>query len=134
MKKSNKNVSQKVKNGTFVTISDHELEHGKNTKSHNDTRIAVVIDTNRQDHLAILKRQHCKNGIWNGSDCFNPNIKTKNNQNNPLKIDQKHIRIVKGKVYSPNQANELKRKALKEQPKNVRKPNRRRLKELKGRK
>lgn len=79
-KKANKNVSEKVKNGTFVTVSDHELEYGKNTKGKNDTRIAVVIDTNRKDHLAILKRQHIKNGIWSGTDCFNPNIKTKNNQ------------------------------------------------------
>ena len=129
-----RNVSKKVENGTFVKFNDSYLEHGKNTKGKNDSRLGVVIDTNRRDEIAILKRQHAKNSVQLGEDSFNPNIKIKNKNDKPLKIDNDHVKKVRRKKISRKEANQLKKQVLKNQPKNVRKPNRTRLRILKGRK
>ena len=131
----NKNVSLQIKNGTCVQIRDSYLEHGKNTKGkHTDYRVATVLDSNRNGEIGIIKRQHIKNGLDIKNETYNPNIKTKNYKDEPLVIDHQNVRIIKTKKFSESEANELKRRALKEQPKNVRKPNKRRLRELKGRK
>lgn len=131
----NKNISRTIKNGTLVQVRDSYLEHGKNTKGRNqDYRVATVIDSNRNDEIGIVKRQHATNAIEINGEFYNPNIKTKNKDNKPLKIDHQHVRIIRTRSYTERDANEIKRKALKEQSKNVRKPNKKRLRELKGRK
>ena len=131
----NKNVSKNIRNGTLVTFKDSYLEKGRNTKSKGkDIRVGAVIDSNRFDEIAVLKQQHSLNAIVSGKRTFNPNIKTKKYKGQPLKVDGKNIRIKTDARISSKTANELKRKSLKEFPKNIRKPNKRRLKELKGRK
>lgn len=133
---SKKNVSRTIKNGTLVTFRDSYLENGKNTKREgNDVRVGVVIDSNRDDKVAILKQQHSLNSISYNNRSFNPNIKTRNKNNELLSIDGNNVRLqtrVQNSI-SEKESNELKRKALKDTSKNVRKPNRRRLKELKNR-
>lgn len=133
---SKKNVSKKIKNGTAVLFKDKNLEHGKNTKdSKHEIRLGHVIDTNSKNEVAIAKRQHAKHSIQVGENYYNPNFKTKDKNGKPLKIDNKTLkRASKKQDITPKEANEIKKQGLKTTNKNIRKPNKRKLKELKGRK
>lgn len=149
MTKKKKNISKTIKNGTAVIFKDKNLEFGRATKKPgHEIRLGHVIDSNKKNEVAIAKRQHSSDAISIQIEVldpknkkqiieykYNPNFKTKDKDGKPLKIDGKIlIRANSKKDITPKQANEIKRQGLKEKSKNVRKPNKRRLKELKKRK
>jgi len=135
-KRNRKNVSDTIINGTAVMFKDGDLEFGKNTKSKDHAiRLGFVIDSNKKGHVALAKRQHSNDPIQIGNIFLNPHFKIRDKNGNLLSIDNVILtRAAKHRDISPYEANEIKRQGLKDKPKNTRKPNRKRLKELKGRK
>lgn len=138
MKKDKKNISKNIKNGTFVITRDDLLRgaDGNSTK----IRMGTVVDSNRQDHVAIVKYTTSKrNGTHfendKGFDGFGNEIYSEDVQGNPLIIDSVNQVIKRGnskRDISSAIANEIKRQNLKTSK--YRNRNRNALKKLKGRK
>lgn len=140
-----KNVSQKVKNGTTILTRDEFFEDNNGyekpeykNKPNTFYREATVVDSNRNDELAIIKHQSSgkfsvkkKN---NKVSTYNPYIKTKDNEGKPIKIGDKFKRASPDYDVTEIKANRMKKKAVKSKNKQIAKDNRKALKELKGRK
>lgn len=135
MMSKNKNVSKTIINGIAVKFKDGDLEYGTNTKKPgHEIRFGNVVDSNRDGNVAIVKKQNASNAIKIGINLYNPNLKTKDKNGNPLTIDGVILKRANEKNdITKKQADDIKKQALKERPKNIRKPNKRRLRELKGR-
>ena len=133
--KKRKNVSQEIPNGTLVITNDKFL-YGTDGQS-NKTRMSVVVDSNRKDELGLSKwTTSRKNGrkISNkqGFKRHGNEIFTKDNEGKPIIIDgKKFIRGSKKRTISKKNANEIKRRNLKESK--YKKRNRANLQKLKGR-
>lgn len=150
-KRKNQNVSSTIQNGTAVIFEDQNLEFGRDTKKEgHKKRFGHIVDSNKKDEVAIAKRQHSSEAISiitkipdpknkektiKFEQQYNPHLKTKDKNGNPLKIDGTILMRANPKHdITPKEANEIKKQALKDKSKNIRKPNKKRLKELKGRK
>ena len=99
MKKSDKNVSKTIKPGRRVQTRDDYLESGieyvkpgyENGKCGN-YRIALVVATNKNDELAIVKLTTKKKNSKQLNDTianFKPYVETKDNEHKPLKKGKK---------------------------------------------
>ncbi len=130
-----KNVSQTISNGTLIITNDKDLSgaDGNSTK----IRMATVIDSNRDDEVAIVKyttsKKHgrkFKNS--NGFIAHGDRVITKTIEGKPITIDGRRFVIgSKNRSITQNQANEIKRRNLKESK--YKKENRKYLKNLKKR-
>lgn len=140
-----KNVSQKVKNGTAILTRDEFFEDHNNyqkEKYKNNPNIyyreATVVDSNRNDELAIIKHQSSgrfsvkKN---NGkTSTYNAYIKTKDDEGKPIKIGPKFKRANPNYDVTRNRANKMKKQSVKGKNKQIATDNQNALKTLKGRK
>lgn len=135
MKKKNKNISKTIPNGAFIITND-KFFYGTDGKS-NKTCMATVIDSNKKDELAIVKfttsKKHGRpfkndKGIKRHSDT----VYIKDNSGKPIKIDNKKFQSNNKRNITPKQANEIKRRNVKESK--FKNTNRKRLKQLKERK
>lgn len=99
MKKSDKNVSKTIQKGDRIQTRDNHLESGagyvkpgyENGKGGN-YRPGVVIDTNRNDEIAIVKLTTKKKNSKQLNDTianFKPYVETKDNEHKPLKKGKK---------------------------------------------
>ena len=148
MKKSppkRKNVSQKIKNGTAILTRDEFFEDNNNYKKEKYKnkpniyyREATVVDSNRNDELAIIKHQSSgkfsvkkKN---NKVSKYNTYIKTKDDEGKPIKIGKKFKRANPKYDVTEKKANKMKKQSIKSPNKQIAKDNRKALKKLKGRK
>ncbi|MBR2970029.1 MAG: hypothetical protein IKC49_03140 [Clostridia bacterium] len=139
-----KNVSQKIKNGTVILTRDEFFQDNNNyikpkyQGSNTLYREATVVDSNRNDELAVIKHQSSgkfsvkkKN---NKISKYNTYIKTKDNEGKPIKIGEKFKQSNPKYGITEKQANKMKKKSIKSPNKRIAKDNRIVLKELKGRK
>ena len=129
-----KNISKTVPNGAFIITND-KFFYGTDGKS-NKTRMATVIDSNKKDELALVKFTNSKKhgrpfknnkGINRHSDT----VYIKDNSGKPIKIDNKKFQSNSKRNITPKQANEIKRRSVKESKFRVK--NRKLLRKLKGR-
>ena len=96
--KNNKNVSKKTKNGTIIHTRDENFYGQSNyrkegyEKSKSNYRMAVVIDSNRADELAVVKMTTKGGKLPKGST--GDYVYTKDNKNKPITESGK---FVKGK-------------------------------------
>ena len=134
-KKPRKNISRNIPNGTLVITNDKNFA-GTDGQS-NKTRMSVVADSNRKDELALVKYttsgkhgrkfDNDKGFLGHGDMIF-----TKDNEGRPIVIDgEKFIQGNSGRAISHRQANEIKRRNVKES--RYRRENIKRLKRLKNR-
>lgn len=135
MTKKKKNISKTVPNGAFIITND-KFFYGTDGKS-NKTRMATVIDSNKKDELAIVKfttsKKHGrtfknKQGIKRHADT----VYIKDDSGKPIKLDSKKFQSNSKRNITPKQANEIKRRNIKESK--FKKRNQVALRELKGRK
>ena len=136
-KPKNKNVSQDIPNGKFI-VSNDKYFYGTDGKC-DKTRMGTVVDSNRKNELAVVKYTNSqKHGRefenTKGFHGHSDRIFTRDNEGKPIKIDNKKFSASKNKKrdITPKQANEIKRRNLKES--RYRSNNSANLKNLKGRK
>lgn len=140
-----KNVSQKVKNGTAILTRDEFFEDHNNYQKEKYKsnpnfyyREATVVDSNRNDELAIIKHQSSgKFSVKKNNDKtakYNTYIKIKDNEGKPIKIGAKFKRANPDYDVTEQKANRMKRKSVRSSNKQINKDNRNALKSLKGRK
>lgn len=147
MKKSDKNISKTIQKGDRIQTRDNYLESGVGyTKPGYKTtkqlyRPATVIDTNRDDELAIVKLTSEKNifgtrkkGVIqlvsydNGKSWYKPYVETKDDKGMPIKIGEKfELQPAKRRINHDEVV-----KMTKTIHKN--KDNKKKIRELKGRK
>ena len=135
MTKKNKNVSKTVPNGAFIITND-KFFYGTDGKS-DKTRMATVIDSNKKDELAIVKyttsKKHGRTFKNNkGLSRHSDTVYIKDDSGKPIKIDNKKFQANSKRDITQKQANEIKRRNVKESK--YQKANRKRLRQLKGRK
>ena len=137
-KKASKNVSKKVRNGLILQTRDEYFE-GKGDyrkpgyENKGNYRKAVVVDSNRNDELAVVK------GITSGTNLKIPGIKTikpyietKDNKGRPIVVGRKFINS--GKIISQKDTTKIKIECLRNATRNLRKQNKKKLRKLKDRK
>ena len=133
-----KNVSQKVPNGTILQTRDEYFEGAGNYRkpgyqNKGNYRKAVVVDSNRNNELAVVK------GTSKGKPLNNPQflgykpfIHTIDDEGHPIQVNSKFI--INNSFLDSNAINEIKRDSLKNSSNSLRKQNRTKLRNLKGRK
>ncbi|MFA5659793.1 MAG: hypothetical protein WC968_00050 [Bacilli bacterium] len=141
MKKKNKNVSKKIKNGTTLQTRDEYLGNSKYIKkehpSKNDLyRKVVVVDSNKNDELAIVKLTtkggHGLPNYKKGKSTYKAFVET---ESNGKKIIVDNNRFVKNKTndhLSKEDVVEIKKNVFKNSKSS--KLNRKKIRVLKGRK
>lgn len=134
-KKARKNVSQTIPNGTLIITNDENF-YGADGKS-KKVRMGVVVDSNRNDQLGIVK--YTKSNIHGQSFSNNQGfvghgdkIYTLDNEGNPIKIGEGKFEKGKDKrAIPPKTANEIKKRNIQES--RYKNGNRANLRNLKGR-
>lgn len=133
--KRNKNISKTIPNGTLVITKDNFI-YGTDKQSEK-TRMTVTVDSNRKNEIAITKyttsNRHGRSFENDkGFKRHGDRIFVQDDEGNPIHIDGiKFIRGSKKRSITPKQANEIKRRNLKETKYN--KGNSNALRKLKGR-
>lgn len=130
-----KNVSQTIPNGTLIITND-KCFYGTDGKS-DKKRMAVTVDSNRNDELAIVKyttsQKHgrpfdnSKGFVGHGDKVY-----TLDNDKKPIKADGKKFIAQEKREITKAQANEIKRRNVKESK--YKAGNRKNLQKLKKRK
>ena len=132
-----KNVSQKIPNGTILQTRDEYFEGAGNYskpgyQNKGNYRKAVVIDSNRNDELAVVKLTTQKGYKIDKKSNFRPFIETKDNNLKPIVESGKFIKS--NKILSNKQVNKIKNISLTKPGVDIKMSNREKLIELKGRK
>ena len=91
------------------------------------------MDSNRADELAVVKLTTSKQGTalpdyQQGKSKYRPFVATKDDENKPIKVGKKFLPNKPQKDVSQKDVNQIKKDSIK------RKDNRKKLRELKGRK
>ena len=94
--KKNKNVSQSIKNGTIVQTRDEFFQGQKKYRkpgygNKGNYRKAVVIDSNKNDDLALVKLSTKGNPLPDSVSKFKPFVETKDERNKPIRLSFKFI-------------------------------------------
>ena len=137
-KPKRKNVSQKIPNGRTLQTRDEFFEgQEKYRKPGYENkglyRKVVVVDSTRADELAVVKLTTSKQGTalpdyQQGKSKYRPFVATKDDENKPIKVGKKFLPNKPQKDVSQKDINQIKKDSIK------RKDNRKKLRELKGRK
>lgn len=139
----NKNVSQKVPNGRTVQTRDEYFEGQKNYRKpgygkKGVYRKAVVVDSNRKDELAVVKLTTSKKGktldYKSGKSKYRPFVITKDDKGKPIKLGKKFVGNSPKADVSKKEVNKIKKDLFRGESKKTSKDNRKRVRELKGRK
>ena len=136
-----KNISKKIRNGTNVITRDEYFEdnNGYVKETHLSPfdlyRETIVVDSNRNNELAVIKLQSGGKFIVKNNkkqiEKYGPYIKIKDNNGNPIILNDKFVRGPIKYDVSTQDANKMKQNALSN--KYNRKKNRKLLQELKRR-
>ena len=135
-----KNVSQKIRNGTTLQTRDEFLESGKNYKKPGYEkkglyRKVVVVDSNRNDELAVVKTSTKGKRIKGEKKSrFKPFVETKDSDNKPIKVGKKFIQNKPKKSLNKSQVSQIKKETFKNARKDIVKENQSKVRKLKGRK
>ena len=136
--KKRKNVSQKIRNGTTLQTRDEYLESGKSYKKPGYEkkglyRKIVVVDSNREDELAIVKlTTKGKHKISNSKSTYKPIIETTDNKSKPIKVGAK-FKVNKHTKIDNAEVNKIKKNCLVKSSKKTRATNQSKIKKLKKR-
>lgn len=136
------NVSSKVKIGTVImTRDEYFLDNNNYVKPEYANRPnilyreAIAIDTNKKNHLALIKLQsNGRHVVINKSmqeEKYNPYIKIFDNEGKPITLNEKFKRGNPKYDVDEKIANKMKQKAIKNKNINIRKVNIEALKILK---
>lgn len=136
------NVSSKVKIGTVImTRDEYFLDNNNYVKPEYANRPnilyreAIAIDTNKKNHLALIKLQsNGRHVVINKSmqeEKYNPYIKIFDNEGKPITLNEKFKRGNPKYDVGEKIANKMKQKAIKNKNINIRKVNIEALKILK---
>lgn len=136
--RKNKNVSQTIHNGTMIHTRD-EYIGGSHRFNKNGTtwyyRKAIVVDSNRNNDLALIKLTTSKKGEpvpGLKKSRYRPFIETKDNDGRPIRLSNKFVKGKAKNAIPVNVANEMKKVAITDELRG--KENRRKLRKLKWRK
>lgn len=139
-----KNVSQTIPNGRILQTRDEffygEQDYRKPEKEEaGNYRGSVVVDSNRNDELAVVKLITSKNAtvLSNykaGQSKYRPFIETKDDNGDPIKIGGKFIPKSSAHDMAKSDVDKIKRHALIESEPRLNKSNRKKLRDLKNRK
>lgn len=136
-----KNVSQKIPNGRTLQTRDEHFEGQKNYRkpgyeNKGDYRRVVVVDSNRDDELAVIKLTTSKKGqrlesYQKGKSHYRPYVETKDEKGNPIKVGENFKINKSSKDVPAKEISKMKKEAFKtarQAPKN-----RKRVRKLKNR-
>lgn len=143
-KRKNKNISEQLKPGAVIKTRDEYLEgsdgYVKDKYKNNNIfyRELILVESNRNNEFAVEKVQSSgtiliENKAKQIEKC-NPRIKTKDDKGKPIKLGAKFKRGNPKYDVSERNANQLKKEAVNYKDKKIAKQNRKKLRELKGRK
>ena len=134
-KKINRNVSKKIPNGTILHTRD-EFLYGSKTyrkpgyKNKGNYRKVSVVDSNRNDDLAIVKLTTRGKTIPGEKSTYKPFVETLDDDGKPIRIGSKFIS--RGAKISVQAVSVIKKDSFKDSK--ARKVNRRKVRDMKGRK
>ena len=136
MRKSKRNVSKNVRNGTILQTRDEYLHNEgsyrkKGYEKKGNYRKVAVIDSNRNDELAIVKL-YSKSGeeLKGTKSRYKPFVETLDNENKRIRVGKKFI--PNGQKLSKENVSTIKKDCF-TNPK-VRYKNRKKVRRIKGRK
>ena len=134
--KKRKNVSQKYRNGLILQTRDEYFEGEGNFRKQGyenkgNYRKAVVVDSNRDNELAVVKLT-TKRGIkLDEKSRYRPFIETRDNEDKAIKVSNKFIPTKK--TIEKSTVNAIKINSLKHTGKDVESINGNKLRQLKSR-
>ena len=134
--KKRKNVSQKYRNGLILQTRDEYFEGKGNFRKQGyenkgNYRKAVVVDSNRDNELAVVKLT-TKRGIkLDEKSRYRPFIETRDNEDKAIKVSNKFIPTKK--TIEKSKVNAIKINSLKHTGKDVESINGNKLRQLKSR-
>ena len=138
-----KNVSQKVPNGRVLQTRDEYL--GKENKNYRKPnykdkglyRGIVVVDSNREDELVVVKMTTSEKGIKietykNGKSKFKPFVEVTDENGNPIKVGKHYVPKPKKNDLPKAEVTKIKKTVFKTAK--TAKENRKKARRVKGRK
>ena len=144
-KKNRKNVSKKIENGRTLQTKDNYLEGGKCKIIHPEHsnpkdlyRKVVVIDSNRNDELVIVKLGKSKGkeleNYQSGESKYKPYVLTLDENGEPIIIDNKKFKKnARNENLSKYDVAEIKKDCFKNASKTLIKQNKKKAREVKKR-
>lgn len=137
-----KNVSLKTPNGRTIQTRDEYFEGQKNYRKLGYEkkglyRKAVVVDSNRKDELAVVKLTTSKKGksldYKEGKSKYRPFVLTKDDKGKPIKLGSKFVKNSPKADVSKKEVNKIKKDLFRGKSVKTSKDNRKKVRELKGR-
>ena len=132
-KKASKNISKKVRNGLILQTRDEYFE-GKGDyrkpgyENKGNYRKAVVVDSNRNDELAVVKLTTKKGYKLNNKSRYRPYIEVKDDTHKAIKVGKKFVPT--NKTIDTHKVKKIKRNCLRNPNKSIRDDNRNKLREF----
>lgn len=118
-KQKNKNISRRVGIGTTLQTRDESLLSGKNYKkpgyeNKGKYRRVVVVDSNREDDLAVVKlttsNKATKVGAYQeGKAKYKPVLETRTNKNKPIRVGKDFKKNRKSRNVAKHEVNQIKK-------------------------
>lgn len=118
-----KNVSQTIPNGRTLQTRDERFEGHKNYRKpgyekKGDYRKVVVVDSNRDDELAVVKLTTSKKGktlktYQKGKSSYRPYVETKDDEGKPIKAGKKFKMNKPSKDVPPAEISKIKKETFK---------------------
>ena len=134
-KKKNRNVSKKIPNGTVLHTRDEYFLGSENYrkpgyKNKGNYRKVGVVDSNRNDDLAVVKLTSRGKPLPGEKSTYKPFVETLDYDGKPIRIGSKFIS--RGTKISAQAVSAIKKDYFKDSK--TRKVNRRKVRDMKGRK
>lgn len=133
--KKNRNVSKNIPNGTILHTRDEYIYGAHNYRkpgyqSKGNYRKVAVVDSNRHDDLAVVKMTTKGKTLPGEKSTYKPFVETLDDKGKPIRIGSKFIS--RGANLSKKAISIIKRDSFKDSK--TRKSNRRKVRDMKGRK
>ena len=134
-KKKNRNVSQTISNGTILHTRDEYLFGAKDYRKpgyekKGNYRKVGVVDSNKNDDLAVIKLTTKGKSLPGEKSTYKPFVETLDDDGKPIRIGSKFIS--RGAKLSKEAVSIMKKDSFKDS--NTRRTNRRKMRDMKGRK
>jgi len=133
--KKNRNVSKNIPNGTILHTRDDYIYGSQNYRkpgyaNKGNYRKVSVVDSNKNDDLAVVKLTTKGKTIPGEKSTYKPFVETLDDNGNPIRIGPKFIS--RGAKLSKSAVSIIKKDSFNNS--NTRKVNRRKVRDMKGRK
>ena len=133
--KKNRNVSKNIPNGTILHTRDEYIYGSQDYRkpgceSKGNYRKVAVVDSNRHDDLAVVKMTTKGKTLPGEISTYKPFVETLDDNGNPIRIGSKFIS--RGAKISKKAISIIKKDSFKDSK--TRKINRRKVRDMKGRK